>query len=98
MAVKRSEDLIAWQKSQEYAVNIYKFSKSIIDFGYNDHIRRAAISVSNNIAEGFDRNSNSDFIRFLYFSISSCCETRSMLYLAKKLSYAESETITALLS
>lgn len=98
MAVKRFEDLIAWQKSQEYAVNIYKFSNNVKDFGFNDQIRRASISISNNIAEGFDRKSNTDFIRFLYFSISSCSETRSMLYLAKKLNYANSEAIIALLS
>lgn len=87
MGVQKFEDLIAWQKAQELAVLIYKQFNSSKDFGFRDQIRRASISVSNNIAEGFDRSSNADFKRFLYFSIGSASELKSMLYLAKRLSY-----------
>lgn len=87
MTVKRFEDLVAWQKAQDIAVDIYAAFEPSRDFGFKDQICRAAVSISNNIAEGFDRNSNADFSRFLFFSISSCSEVRSMLYLALRLKY-----------
>ena len=71
-AVKRFEELIAWQKSQDLAVLIYDKFQKMKDFGFR---------------EGFERNSNKDFARFLNIASGSCSETRSMLYLAKKLNY-----------
>lgn len=67
MTVQRFEDLLVWQKSQDLAVNIYKTFRDTKDFSFRDQIRRAAISVSNNIAEGFERNSNADFSRFFIY-------------------------------
>lgn len=91
MKIKRFEDIIAWQKAQTFTVEIYfSFSKAK-DFSFRDQICRAAISISNNIAEGFDRSSDADFKRFLYISLGSCSEVRSMLYLAEKLGYIDSE-------
>jgi len=84
MAIKRFEDIIAWQKAQDYAANIYSLFRKINDYSFKDQICRASISISNNIAEGFDRNSNTDFVRFLYYSVSSCSETKSMIYLATR--------------
>jgi four helix bundle protein len=80
MAIKRFEDIIAWQKVQDYAVNIYSIFGKSKDYGFKDQICRATVSISNNIAEGFDRNSNADFVRFLYYSVSSCSETKSIKY------------------
>ena len=91
MGIQRFEDIIAWQKAQEYAVEIYKIFFSLKDFGFKDQICRAAISISNNIAEGFDRSSDADFSRFLYISLASCSELKSMLYLAEKLKYISEE-------
>ena len=85
MIIQKFEDVIAWQKSQELAVKIYRAFKDLKDFGFKDQICRAAVSISNNIAEGFDRSSKADFVRFLYISLSSCSEVKSMLYLAEKL-------------
>lgn len=87
MAIQKFEDIIAWQKSQDFAVEIYLHFQYSKDFGFKDQICRAAVSISNNIAEGFDRSSNNDFSRFLYYSISSCSEDKSMLYLAERLNY-----------
>jgi len=87
MAIKRFEDIIAWQKAQDYAANIYSIFRNTKDYGFKDQICRASVSISNNIAEGFDRNSNADFVRFLYYSVSSCSETKSMIYLAERLNY-----------
>jgi four helix bundle protein len=85
MAVRKFEDLIVWQKSQDLAVLIYTNFSNSKDYGFRDQISRAAVSVSNNIAEGFERNSNADFSRFLYFSLGSISEVRSMLYLGVRL-------------
>ena len=87
MTIQRFEDVIAWQKSQELAAKIYHSFNGLKDFGFKDQICRSAVSISNNIAEGFDRSSNADFVRFLYISLASCSEVKSMLYLAEKLHY-----------
>ena len=87
MAFKKFEEIIAWQKAQDLAVNIYEIFIINEDRAFKNQICRAVISISNNIAEGFDRSSKADFIRFLYISISSCSEVKSMLYLANRLNY-----------
>ncbi len=87
MSVKRFEELIAWQKAQDLAVEIYRFFSDIKDFGFRNQICSAVTSISNNIAEGFDRSSNADFMRFLYISLASCSEVKSMLYLGCRLNY-----------
>jgi four helix bundle protein len=87
MKVKRFEDLIAWQKAIDLAELIYVHFRELKDFSFRDQICRAAVSVSNNIAEGFDRGSDADFKRFLNIARSSCNEVKSMLYLAERLHY-----------
>lgn len=89
MAVQKFEDLLVWQKSQDLAVDIYKSFASSKDFAFRDQISRASVSISNNIAEGFNRNSNADFSRFLFFSLASNSEVRSMLYLSVRLGFIE---------
>jgi len=84
------EEIIAWQKARELNIEIYKatngdeFSK---DYGLRDQIRRSIISVSSNIAEGFERETSSEFKRFLYISKASVGELRSQLYLSFDLNY-----------
>ncbi len=87
MTIQKFEDIIAWQKAQDLALFIYEAFKEIKDYSFRDQICRAVVSISNNIAEGFDRNSDADFARFLYFAISSASEVKSMLYLAARLNY-----------
>lgn len=94
MKISRFEDLIAWQKAQYLAVLVYDEFKNQKDFGFKDQICRAAVSVSNNIAEGYDRNYTKDFIRFLYISKGSCSEVKSMMYLSDKLNYTNPEKST----
>lgn len=97
MAIQKFEDIIAWQKAQNLAVNIYMAFAELKDFGFKDQICRASISISNNVAEGFDRNSDADFAKFLYYSKGSCSEVRSMLYLASRLNFIETQTKTELI-
>jgi four helix bundle protein len=85
MKIHRFEDLTAWQKAQDLAVFTYSNFGQIKDFSFRDQICRASVSVSNNIAEGFDRGSDKDFLRFLYIARASNSETKSMLYLADRL-------------
>jgi len=89
MAVQKFEDLLVWQKAQDLAVAVYNIFDDNKDFSFKDQIKRATVSISNNIAEGFDRNSNADFTRFLYFSLASTSEVRSMLYLSIRLNYID---------
>lgn len=97
MAVLKFEEWLVWQNSQDLAVAIYTPFKEHQDFSFRDQIKRAAVSISNNIAEGFDRNSNSDFKRFLYFSLSSNSEVRSMLYLSFRLNYINENKANSLI-
>jgi four helix bundle protein len=89
------EEIKAWQKARELNAEIYKltnknssFSK---DFGLRDQIRRCSISISSNIAEGFERETSKEFRRFLYIAKASAGEFRSQLYLASDLEYISSE-------
>jgi four helix bundle protein len=85
--VERFEDLNVWKEAISIAVDIYKItSKGILakDYSAKDQIRRAAVSMSNNIAEGFEYNSNLSFIRFLKYSKGSAGELRSNLLILKE--------------
>lgn len=90
MTVKKFEELNVWQDAKQLVVAVYKAtSQSPInkDFGFKDQIQRAAISIMNNIAEGFERDNNKEFVRFLTYSKGSAGEVRSMLYIALDLDY-----------
>ena len=66
------------------------------DFGLRDQMRRAAVSISSNIAEGFERNSKPEFIRFLTIAKGSAGELRSQLYLAHRQGYLTDDSFNAL--
>ncbi len=87
MAIQTFEDVIAWQKARGLAVEIYTLFKSSRDYSFKDQIQRAVISITNNIAEGFERKSNKELSYFLYIAKGSCGEVRSMLYIAYDLGY-----------
>ena len=90
MQVKNFEDLEIWKDARLLTRGIYqltrepKFSK---DFALRDQIRRAVVSIMSNIAEGFERGGNQEFIQFLYVAKASCGEVRSQLYVAVDQSY-----------
>jgi four helix bundle protein len=90
--IERFEDLEVWQEAVKIAVDIYHLTEKGIlkqDWGMKDQIRRAACSISNNIAEGFEYNYNRDFIRFLKYSKGSAGEVRNQIYILKEAGYIE---------
>ena len=95
MKVNSFEDLQVWQDSRILVKSIYqltsdgKFSK---DFGLREQIQRASVSIMNNIAEGFERNNNKEYIKFLGYSKGSAGEVRSMLYVATDLGYISQDS------
>jgi len=92
--ISRFEDLEAWKLARELARKIYRLTKSGLfakDYGFTEQLRRAAISVMNNIAEGFDRGTNKDFVKFLFIARGSAAEVRSMLCVALDQGYLSEE-------
>src|SRR3989344_855632 len=87
MKIEKFEDIISWQKGIELSSIVYDIFKSNRDYGFRDQIQRAAVSISNNIAEGFERQSNKELSKFLYIAKGSAGEVRSMLSIALKLNY-----------
>ena len=88
--IERFEEIKAWQLARELVTAVYRASgqgKFSTDFGLRDQIRRAAVSVISNIAEGFERGSEKEFQRFLYMAKGSAGEVRSQLYVASDLGY-----------
>ena len=85
------EDLQIWQQARELSKHIYACMQNVADYGFKSQIQRAAVSVMNNIAEGFNRSKHSKdnkvFINFLSISYGSCGEVKSMLYLAEDLKF-----------
>lgn len=91
---KSFEDLPVWQKARELVKYIYRITKKEAiskDFSLVDQIRRSSTSVMNNIAEGFERGSNAEFIQFLYISKGSAGEARTQLYIALDQEYITQE-------
>lgn len=91
MVIEKFEDIIAWQKARELTIAIYIQFKNCRDFSFRDQTQRAAVSIMNNIAEGFERRTNKEFINFLYIAKGSSGEVRSMLHLAIKFRYMTKE-------
>ncbi len=98
MKISRFEDIIAWQKAKILTLEIHSIFSKIQDYSFRDQIWRASISIMNNIAEGFERNTDKEFKYFLYVSKGSCGEVRSMLILAKDLGLVSDEKYQELYS
>ncbi len=97
---EKFEDLIAWQKARELTRTIYQITAAgrfPKDFGLRDQIRRAAVSVMSNLAEGFERGGRAEFHQFLSVAKSSCAELRSQLYVALDATYLNPSTFRQLI-
>lgn len=96
---KKFEDIEAWQKARALAKEIYNISENENfkkDFALREQIRKSAISVISNIAEGFARRTNKEFVQFLYVSHGSVAEIEAQLYTALDLGYIKREKFESL--
>jgi four helix bundle protein len=90
MTIKNFEDLKIWQVSKQLtkqvysAANLQKYNR---DYSLVDQTRRASVSIMANIAEGFERENNKEFIQYLYIAKGSCGELRSHLWIAQELMF-----------
>ncbi|MEK6548377.1 MAG: four helix bundle protein [Bacteroidota bacterium] len=96
MKIKKFEDLLVWQKAIELTVDLYACLEMVNDFGFKNQIQRASLSISNNLAEGFERGSDRDFKRFLFIAQGSCSEEKSMLYVGVRLKYIRTDSFVEL--
>ena len=94
--ISRFEEIKAWQNARELTKKIYQLSalgEFSRDFGLRDQIRRAAVSIMSNIAEGFESQTQSLFIKYLGIAKASAGEVRSQLYIASDLGYLSPEDL-----
>jgi len=93
------EEIDAWQKARELSNGIYDISKHGAfskDFGLRDQIRRASVSVMSNMAEGYERHGEKEFLHFLSIAKGSAGEVRYQLYIAKDQNYIDTKTFRRL--
>ena len=83
-AVKNFEELDVWKRSCQLAVDVYTVLHSSKDYSLKDQMQRAAVSIASNIAEGSERASTPEYIRFLRIAKASCAELRTQLYISAK--------------
>lgn len=99
--IDRFEDLVAWQQARELTREVYSVSsKGSLkhDFGLRDQLRRAAVSVMSNLAEGFERVGFGEKVQFMNVARTSCAEVKSLLYICLDNEYLESPVVRALQS
>ena len=89
MTIERFEDVLAWQRARILTKEIYVTFRLTRDFGFRNQIEQAAVSIMNNIAEGFERRSDKEFSNFLNIAKGSCGEVRSMVWLGRDLGYID---------
>jgi len=94
MKIEKFEDIEAWKKGRELAKDIYAVTgkgEFARDYGLKEQIRRAAVSVISNVAEGFSRQTDKEFVQFLHIAKGSTSEVQSQLYIALDLCYVSQE-------
>jgi four helix bundle protein len=93
--IRTFEDLLVWQKAIEFVKEVYVLKNQgdlKRDFGLRDQMRRAAVSIPTNIAEGFERSSRKEYLFFLNIAKGSAGETRSLLRVALEVGYFDKQT------
>ena len=99
--VKSYKDLIVWQKAMDMTESLYRIVKKLPKeetYALSDQMRRAAISIPSNIAEGFGRNSMKEYPQFLYIANGSVCELETQLMLCVRVNYLKENEIQPIMS
>lgn len=95
--LKNYKDLNVWQESYQLCLIVYKVTKRFPEnekYGLTSQIRRAAVSIPSNIAEGYGRKTTQDYIRFLYIAYGSTCELETQILLSGDLGYLDKENLS----
>ena len=98
MGYKSFEDLEVWKQSCRLAIRIYENLKDCRDFGLKDQMTRSAVSIPSNIAEGAERDSKKEYIRFIHIAKGSAAELRTQVYIAKEIGLLDKITANELVS
>lgn len=88
--------LDVWQMSIEFVTDIYQFVRQFPNeekYGLSDQLRRASVSIPSNIAEGAARQSNKEFLQFLYIALGSCAEVETQLVIARNLNFGDTQNL-----
>ena len=99
MKITRFEDLIGWQKSRKLFKKTHEITSKpplLKDYALRDQMRRASLSVMSNIAEGFDRGGDKEFVQYLFHAKGSCGELRSQLHAARDIGYINQDDYEAI--
>lgn len=99
--IKSFKDLIVWRKATDFAITIYKLTKDFPKeelYGLTSQLRRAAVSISSNIAEGFKRDTSKDKRRFYSIALGSLAEAESQLTIAERLYYIKHDAYKTILN
>ena len=97
---KSFKDLIVWQKAHLWVIEIYRYTEKFPKqemYGLTSQLRRSAVSVPSNIAEGYGRKTTPEYIRSLYFAYESNCELETQILLSRDLEYIKDVDIKELL-
>lgn len=98
MGYKSFEDLEVWKQSCRMAVRIYKELKDCRDYSLRDQMTRAAVSIPSNIAEGAERDSKQEYVRFIHIAKGSAAELRTQVYIASEIGLISKDTSTELVA
>jgi four helix bundle protein len=95
LKIERFEDIESWREARKLVAEVYAIVGNCKDYGFREQIQRAAISVMSNIAEGFDRGTNKEFVQFLVISRGSVSEVKSLSYAALDIGYFDESKFRA---
>ena len=99
MGYQNFKELRVWQEAKNLSITVYKLTengKFSKDYSLKEQVRKAAVSIASNIAEGYERGSDKDFIRFLLIAKGSLAELRTQFEIAKEITYINDETFEKL--
>jgi len=94
MGKKGFKDLIVWQKAKDLAIKVYEASEEgdlNRDFGLRDQVRRSAVSIASNLAEGDERDTDKESVRFFYIAKGSLAELRTQIEIAYEIGYLKNQ-------
>jgi four helix bundle protein len=86
-STKSFEELEVWKTGIALSIQIFELFKSCTNFGFRDQIQRSVVSIPSNIAEGFERQTNKEFVQYLFIAKGSCAELRTQLQICHAYQY-----------